>query len=715
MTGTSLTDPVQWVHMVPELEFLADSSPVVGKPDQSFPFVLQNIKGLWTAVFGKPVLESSAVASFYARMALEMAFLLNGLSAPVSEKDLRRIWVAGARSAARCWKASATNMEISPETWVEAVAADIVPDQKWLWNTCEQQVFSIFLIDTGLQSVSAYTESCSNFYQWAQHVWPYLGSSNVLMAEGGDERLGLDSQTRQNRYGCIYGPSGAGGQYSSSTASSPSLFAFNAIEQKRLELVRDMLAQPPEHPLCALETEIKTFLAQYYGVEAPDNCILAPSGTDSVLAALALSLPLNPAVCVVLAGVEETGSGVPLATQGRHFASTTALGVRVRKSEKIAGFPAGTQLVTAPLRTENGELNSRQNIFHICQQQIHKAIQAGQRVLLYLLDTSKTGQLVPDIQVVQALCHTYPGQIDVVVDACQARLMPERIKAYLQQNWAVMVTGSKFYTGPAFCGALLLPKTWKQRLAHAVLPSGLAAYFNQADWPTCKATAFLNNGFNLGLLLRWAGACAEIKRFSEVPAVEKIRRLESFLSGIRHILKQNQRVELLEEAFITRDALPNAWDNYQTIFSFLVKSGEHGGLLPVLDFEECRQLYVWLKQDLSGYLPFGCSDTVRRIMANSYHLGQPVAVPYGGARGQMAGALRISVSARHISGSDMPTGMMYDAYLEQERQNIQNALEKIVLILRYWAFLQKSEEKKLSAPPENIMDIEAETLLPVAL
>ncbi|MEW9296810.1 hypothetical protein AB2M16_00045, partial [Acetobacter oryzifermentans] len=57
---------------------------------------------------------------------------------------------------------------------------------------------------------------------------------------------------------------------------------------------------------------------------------------------------------------------------------------------------------------------SRQNIFHICQQQIHKAIQAGQRVLLYLLDTSKTGQLVPDMQVVQALCHTYPGQIDVV-------------------------------------------------------------------------------------------------------------------------------------------------------------------------------------------------------------------------------------------------------------------------------------------------------------
>lgn len=317
-------------------------------------------------------------------------------------------------------------------------------------------------------------------------------------------------------------------------------------------------------------------MAQYYGVEKADNCILAPSGTDSVLAALALSLAVNPAVGVVLAGVEETGSGVPLATQGRHFASTTALGFRVRKSEKIAGFPAGTQLVTAPLRTENGELNSRQNIFHICQQQIHNAVQAGQRVLLYLLDTSKTGQLVPDMQVVQALCHTYPGQIDVVVDACQARLMPERIKAYLQQDWAVMVTGSKFYTGPAFCGALLLPETWRQRLDHAVLPSGLAAYFNQAEWPACKATASLNNGFNLGLLLRWVGACAEIERFSHVPASEKTVRLEQFLGGIRHILEQDETIELLPDTLVKRDALPHAWDQQQTIFFFSRKWwGQH--------------------------------------------------------------------------------------------------------------------------------------------
>ncbi|AOW48762.1 GMP reductase [Acetobacter ascendens] len=715
MTGTRQTDPMQWVHMVPELAFLADSSPVIGKAEQSNPFVCEQHSGVWTPVFGKPFLENEETASFYGRMALEMAFLLNGLPAQDVKKYLNCIWVACARSAARWWKASGGAVESCPEVWVEALAADRLPEMEWLQKLCQQQLSSVLLSANDQQVFSVQTENDNDFCQWVQRAWPYLGSSDVLMAEGGDERLGLNPQTHQNRYGCTYSPSVTGGQYSSSTASSPSLHAYNAVEQQRLELVRDMLVQSPEGALLALEADIKAFLAQYYGVEKPDNCILAPSGTDSVLAALALSLVVNPAVGVILAGVEETGSGVPLATQGRHFANTTALGFRVRKSEKIAGFPVSTQLVTAPLRTENGELNSRQNIFHICQQQIHKATQAGQRVLLYLLDTSKTGQLVPDMQVVQALCHTYLGQIDVVVDACQARLMPERIKAYLQQDWAVMVTGSKFYTGPAFCGALLLPETWRQRLDHAVLPSGLVAYFNQAEWPACKATAFLNNEFNLGLLLRWVGACAEIKRFSDVPASEKIGRLEQFLGGIRHILEQDQTIELLPDTLEKRDALPNAWDQQQTIFSFLIHGGGNSDMTPVLNLAECRQLHVWLKQDISGYLPFGCPDTAHQIMARSYQLGQPVAVPYARVRGQMAGALRISVSARHISGSDMPAGMAYQTYLEQEIQNVQYALEKVSLILRYWPFLHKAEEKVASAQSESLVDVEAEALLPVAL
>ena len=47
--------------------------------------------------------------------------------------------------------------------------------------------------------------------------------------------------------------------------------------------------------------------------------------------------------------------------------------------------------------------------------------------------------------------------VDVLVDACQMRLPLERIRACLAAGWMVLVTGSKFFGGPPFAGALLVP------------------------------------------------------------------------------------------------------------------------------------------------------------------------------------------------------------------------------------------------------------------
>ena len=51
----------------------------------------------------------------------------------------------------------------------------------------------------------------------------------------------------------------------------------------------------------------------------------------------------------------------------------------------------------------------------------------------------------------------WPGRVQVVVDACQMRLGRPRLKKYLDRGYLVIVTGSKFFTGPAFSGALLVP------------------------------------------------------------------------------------------------------------------------------------------------------------------------------------------------------------------------------------------------------------------
>lgn len=82
----------------------------------------------------------------------------------------------------------------------------------------------------------------------------------------------------------------------------------------------------------AVVEEAKTFLAGFYHLDGAGRVVLAPSGTDCALAATAVMGLLNTPLTTIVPGVEETGSGVPLATCGRHFAHRTARGLAVQKA-----------------------------------------------------------------------------------------------------------------------------------------------------------------------------------------------------------------------------------------------------------------------------------------------------------------------------------------------------------------------------------------------
>nr|WP_243444429.1 hypothetical protein [Acetobacter persici] len=228
-----------------------------------------------------------------------------------------------------------------------------------------------------------------------------------------------------------------------------------------MQLAKAVLANKAHQALQTLALDVRSFLAEWYGLPGQDHIVLASSGTDVALAVLALStLPGQP-VTTILTAPEETGSGVPLASHGQHFAQETALGLSVCKGRLVDGFPEDTTCVALPLRDAQGHLRPEAEVTASCQSEVREQLAQGRRVLLHVLDLSKTGLLAPDLKALEGLCDQYPGQLDVVVDACQARLMPERVQAYLSRGWAVMVTGSKFFTGPPFCGALLLPEAGK--------------------------------------------------------------------------------------------------------------------------------------------------------------------------------------------------------------------------------------------------------------
>ena len=95
------------------------------------------------------------------------------------------------------------------------------------------------------------------------------------------------------------------------------------------------------------------------------------------------------------------------------------------------------------------------------------------------MDSSKLGWSGPSEACLQDIAATWPSQVVVVMDACQMRLGLPQLQDYLARNYLVLMTGSKFFTGPAFSGALLVPAG----LAEAVdkitaIPQGLQKLYH---------------------------------------------------------------------------------------------------------------------------------------------------------------------------------------------------------------------------------------------
>ncbi|WP_244150492.1 hypothetical protein [Acetobacter malorum] len=694
MFARNLTETLLHVLDRPELRLLATQCRIMLDPAVAHPF---HVRPGGQTVLGAPCLGERRVVAFHLRHALELAVLSDA-----QEPDLLqalKISFSAARTAARFWMLDAPADLPAPERWVRTLASAHPPIREDLPQLFAALRPLVSAPGKGADDSALWDE----LYAWLVQAWPLIGPVEALMAEGGDARLNIDVRTGLNHYGCSHRPRPWAVTFASSTASSLSERGFTGGELARVKLARAVLEGKAPQALQALALDVRHFLAGWFGLPGEDHVLLASSGTDAALAVLALStLPGQP-VTTVLTAPEETGSGVPLASHGWHFAQETALGASVCKGELVAGFPDDTICVDLPLRDAEGQLRPEAEVTAACQKDIQDQLVKGRRVLLHVLDLSKTGLLAPNLKALEALCDQYPGQLDVVVDACQARLMPERVQAYLARGWAVMVTGSKFFTGPPFCGALLLPDCWKARLDQGLLPEGLAAYANQCEWPASPACRGLASGFNHGLLLRWRAAQAEMAALGAIPSVVVAERLQGFLAAVRRGIEANTDLAFLPQPAPQRDALPHDWDRQQTILSFLVRAPERTEGLPPLDLERCRKLYQWLNADLSPYVP----QEKKALAALLCHIGQPVPIPYAQAAGGLVGALRLSAGARLVSGEPSHEGLDATARMTREIQDALRVLEKISLILMHWKTIAQADPLPSYAPrwePEDTAD-----------
>jgi hypothetical protein len=503
---------------------------------------------------------------------------------------------------------------------------------------------------------------------------PTLPRLEELLISGGDARMSLNT-AGMNKYGCFATPQPGMLSYSSSTASTISEVGYAACEQLygRLEKA---FSHEPVHATYAREMErVRSELVSLCECDSIDGLeiVFGASGTDLHLFAAQLCAG-DKGLLVIMPEASETGTGVKAALEGRHFSTCSTFGSTATAGGKIEGS-AAIDVASIHSRFPDGTLRSESSVDAEVEARVAEAAKTGTHVLLTLTDVSKTGVIIPSVACAIALKRRYPDTLDVLVDACQFRLAPPTLCAYLDYGCMVAMTGSKCITGPAFCGALLVPQDAAQRLREHTLPAGLAAYSCHADWPQgWKARNGLPATANYGLLLRFEAALAELRAFHALPQQRILPFVQRFAQAIQERLEHSAAFVPLATRAIQRQGLVSTvtWDQVPTIFPFLLRNPSTGMLL---NREKMQQAYANMQLDLGvhGDIP----NAQRDIAALRCLPGQPVAC--GEREGVAVSALRISLDMRLTVDALSKHGCGTDAVIADALR----VLDKAALLAQY--------------------------------
>lgn len=483
-----------------------------------------------------------------------------------------------------------------------------------------------------------------------------IPAMEMLLADGGDARIERNSNG-VNKYGCSSIPQPDGLSYASSTASTISAVGYAACTRlyRRLENASrtETAAVTYAREMTRIRRELISLcdLDSLPGVEV----IFGASGTDLHLFTSLLLCKADASLLVIMAEASETGSDVPVAMRGRHFSNRTALGVVTAGKEIDCRETIEVAVVKA--RLDNGDLRPASLVDLEAEALVVSAIGAGRRVLLILTDVSKTGLVIPSPACALALKRRFSSMVDVLVDACQFRISNATTLAYLEQDFLLAMTGSKFVTGPSFSGALLVPQNTARRLHTRVLPSALSNYSARADWPsTWAARLALIDTANYGLLLRWEAALATLRAFHSLCEADICTFLETFAASIQERIGYESVFELLPFGKVDRRPIVNqlTWDHIPTIFPFLMCHPESG---TYLDKDEISGVYEHMKGQLGQPVACGIRQglpiSALRLCVDMRLIVDALSKEGRGSDAVIANALRVLDKAAALAGQQL--------------------------------------------------------------
>ncbi|WP_275194059.1 hypothetical protein [Bradyrhizobium sp. CSA207] len=489
---------------------------------------------------------------------------------------------------------------------------------------------------------------------------------DTLLVCGGDPRLALDPTDRVNVYGCTPSPEPEIWNFASSTAASISQAAYDRAALAREELMHKCLFDEVEVAFDARCEDVRGELRGHLQLSPRVDIVFSPSGTDSQLHALFLAravLGVPPVTIVV--GTDQTGSGTAYTARGRHFSAMTAGGFAVRKDGAVAGLAGDS--IAVPLLDTASDIAMRPDADAAVLRAVEVTIAQGASVLLQIMDSSKLGWRAPSAACLDEIARRWPGKVQVVVDACQARLGRRRLRSYLDRGYMVLITGSKFFGGPAFSGALLVPKGLSRLIDRAGgIAPGLLDYAGRSDWPQAWIT--LRSHFerrpNFGQWLRWEAALTEIGSYYAVPGAFRAKALAELAAGIDCMIALSPSLQAVPSAH-AKAGVDDEEFAQATIFPFtLLRDGR-----PVSN-AETSAVHRALAADMNGEISGSAAD--RQIAAQRCLIGQPVRLERPDGASQAV--LRLCLGARLVTEA-------WSADAAQAQRNVQHILDRIAHVL----------------------------------
>jgi len=292
---------------------------------------------------------------------------------------------------------------------------------------------------------------------------------HLLMSQGGDHRILLDS-SGVNYYFTAPRPYPGLISRSSTTSSYLTPQAYLAAEKVRQKLLLEVASGADLDG--AFIRRMDDVLARISKIFQASYVIITPSGTSAEMYVTLLALlrargfsnktkKKGSLVTNIIVASGEVGSGSVRAAGCRHFDYLTSSGKKVITGECLEGIsPDSINVIEFPARdVQTGIVPNIDGLEREIEDEINNAIEVKKHVVvLHMVHASKTGIGVPRFEFLLKMKRKYGKHLIVFVDAAQLRSSDTAVSRYLKQGFCVLITGSKFMSGPSFSGAALFPE-----------------------------------------------------------------------------------------------------------------------------------------------------------------------------------------------------------------------------------------------------------------